>query len=76
MGRTARGENKEGQALLILRPEEAGFLNYLRHARVTLAEYDFNWEKTKNVQEDVSHDTLLIMEVSQLLQSKSTLVSC
>ncbi|GFS88312.1 ATP-dependent RNA helicase DDX18 [Nephila pilipes] len=50
VGRTARGENQIGHALLILRPEELGFLKYLKHARVSLQEYDFSWNKIANVQ--------------------------
>ncbi|KFM59691.1 ATP-dependent RNA helicase DDX18, partial [Stegodyphus mimosarum] len=50
VGRTARGENRNGHALLILRPEELGFLRYLKHARVPLQEYDFSWNKVANVQ--------------------------
>lgn len=50
VGRTARGENQNGHALLILRPEELGFLKYLKHARVPLQEYDFSWHKIANVQ--------------------------
>lgn len=34
VGRTARGINGRGHALLILRPEELGFLRYLKQARV------------------------------------------
>ncbi|NXK54828.1 DDX18 helicase, partial [Chauna torquata] len=36
VGRTARGINGRGHALLILRPEELGFLRYLKQARVSL----------------------------------------
>ncbi|GFQ89939.1 ATP-dependent RNA helicase DDX18 [Trichonephila clavata] len=50
VGRTARGENQVGHALLILRPEELGFLRYLKHARVSLQEYDFSWSKVANIQ--------------------------
>ncbi|KAG8180842.1 hypothetical protein JTE90_005928 [Oedothorax gibbosus] len=53
VGRTARGESRTGQALMILRPEETSFLHYLRQARVPLTEYEFDWEKTKGVQEDL-----------------------
>lgn len=54
MGRTARGENQNGHALLILRPEELDFLKYLRHARVPLQEYEFAWDKIGDVQSGVS----------------------
>lgn len=36
VGRTARGINGRGHALLILRPEELGFLRFLKQAKVTL----------------------------------------
>lgn len=50
VGRTARGETGTGHALLILRPEELGFLRYLKAARVTLNEYEFSWSKIPNIQ--------------------------
>uniref|UniRef100_A0A646QG17 ATP-dependent RNA helicase n=1 Tax=Hemiscolopendra marginata TaxID=943146 RepID=A0A646QG17_9MYRI len=50
VGRTARGEKGRGHALLILRPEELGFLRFLKQARVQLNEYEFSWSKIANVQ--------------------------
>ncbi|XP_074101873.1 putative ATP-dependent RNA helicase pitchoune isoform X1 [Cotesia typhae] len=50
VGRTARGEGSSGRALLILRPEELGFLRYLKKARVTVNEFDFSWNKIANIQ--------------------------
>ena len=50
MGRTARGEGGTGHALLILRPEELGFLRYLKQAKVPLNEYEFGWNKIANIQ--------------------------
>uniref|UniRef100_A0A915JAL4 ATP-dependent RNA helicase n=1 Tax=Romanomermis culicivorax TaxID=13658 RepID=A0A915JAL4_ROMCU len=50
VGRTARGENGQGNALLILRPEELGFLRYLRQAKVPLKEFEFSWNKIANIQ--------------------------
>ncbi|XP_045475553.1 probable ATP-dependent RNA helicase pitchoune isoform X1 [Harmonia axyridis] len=50
VGRTARGEGSSGHALLILRPEELGFLWYLKQARVPLNEYEFVWSKVANIQ--------------------------
>jgi ATP-dependent RNA helicase DDX18/HAS1 len=49
VGRAARAGNK-GRALLFLLPEEAGFLRYLRHAKVPLNEYEFPPSKISNVQ--------------------------
>lgn len=50
MGRTARGEGGKGHALLILRPEELGFLRYLKQANVPLNEFEFSWSKVSNIQ--------------------------
>jgi ATP-dependent RNA helicase DDX18/HAS1 len=53
VGRTARGEGAKGSALLILRPEEVGFLKYLKHARVPLNEFEFSWAKVADIQPQV-----------------------
>lgn len=53
VGRTARGEGGQGHALLILRPEELGFLHYLKEAKVPLQEFDFCWNKVANIQEQL-----------------------
>merc|ERR1712136_489843 len=50
VGRTARGQGGKGHALLILRPEELGFLRYLKQAKVPLNEYEFGWNKIANIQ--------------------------
>jgi len=50
VGRTARGVHGKGHALLIMRPEELGFLRYLRQARVPLNEFEFSWSKIANIQ--------------------------
>ncbi|XP_069699937.1 probable ATP-dependent RNA helicase pitchoune [Periplaneta americana] len=50
VGRTARGEGGRGHALLILRPEELGFLRYLKQARVPLNEFEFSWNKIADIQ--------------------------
>ncbi|CAJ0961618.1 unnamed protein product, partial [Mesorhabditis belari] len=50
VGRTARGKDGTGNALIILRPEELGFLRYLRQAKVVLNEFDFSWNKVANIQ--------------------------
>lgn len=49
VGRTARGTNTQGRALLFLLPEEAAFLRYLRAAKVTLSEFEFPANKIANV---------------------------
>jgi len=53
VGRTARGEGGQGHALLILRPEELGFLHYLKEAKVPLQEFDFSWNRVLNVQDQL-----------------------
>ncbi|XP_063975725.1 probable ATP-dependent RNA helicase pitchoune [Diachasmimorpha longicaudata] len=50
VGRTARGEGSSGHALLILRPEELGFLRYLKQARVPVNEFEFSWKKIADIQ--------------------------
>lgn len=50
VGRTARGEGSRGHALLILRPEELGFLRYLKQAKVPLNEFEFSWSKIADIQ--------------------------
>merc|ERR1712038_414395 len=50
VGRTARGEGGKGHALLILRPEELGFLSYLKQANVPLNEFEFSWSKASDIQ--------------------------
>ncbi len=49
VGRTARGSNTQGRALLFLLPEELAFLKYLRAAKVTLQEYEFPQNKIANI---------------------------
>ena len=50
VGRTARGQGGQGHALLILRPEEVGFLRYLKQANVPLNEFEFSWSKVSDIQ--------------------------
>lgn len=50
VGRTARGEGGRGKALLLLFPEEKGFLKYLKAAKVPVNEYEFPQHKLANVQ--------------------------
>jgi hypothetical protein len=50
VGRTARGREGKGRALLFLLPEELSFLRYLKAAKVPLNEYDFPTSKIANVQ--------------------------
>uniref|UniRef100_A0A6G1S4I1 ATP-dependent RNA helicase n=1 Tax=Aceria tosichella TaxID=561515 RepID=A0A6G1S4I1_9ACAR len=50
VGRTARGTNTNGNALLILRPEEINLLVYLKKAKVALKEYELTENKIRNIQ--------------------------
>eukprot|EP00177_Eucheuma_denticulatum_P008772 GFKZ01015931.1.p1 GENE.GFKZ01015931.1~~GFKZ01015931.1.p1 ORF type:complete len:634 (-),score=107.24 GFKZ01015931.1:954-2855(-) len=50
VGRTARGVNAKGKALLFLLPSELGFLRHLKAARVPLNEYEFPEKKMAKVQ--------------------------
>ena len=50
VGRTARGADGQGRALLFLIPEELAFLKYLKAAKVPLNEYEFPQKKIANVQ--------------------------
>jgi ATP-dependent RNA helicase DDX18/HAS1 len=50
VGRTARGEGGVGHALLILRPQELGFLKFLKAARVPLVEFEVNTKRLADIQ--------------------------
>lgn len=50
VGRTARGQGGVGHALLVLRPEELGFLRFLKQAKVPLNEFEFSWSKIADIQ--------------------------
>ncbi|KAI3976459.1 hypothetical protein MKX01_008317 [Papaver californicum] len=50
VGRTARGEGANGNALLFLIPEELHFLDHLKEAKVPLKEYAFDDKKLTKVQ--------------------------
>ena len=49
MGRTARGADGKGRALLILLEHELGFLRYLRLAKIKPNEYEFPDSKLANI---------------------------
>lgn len=55
VGRTARGSDGTGRALLFLLPEELTFLRYLKKAKVPLNEYEFPQNKIANVQTQLEH---------------------
>jgi len=50
VGRTARGINGRGRALMFLLPTELKFLKYLKENKVPLEEYEFPRNKIANVQ--------------------------
>lgn len=50
VGRTARGVDAKGRALLFLLPSELGFLRHLKAAKVPLNEYEFPEKKMAKVQ--------------------------
>ncbi|KAF3822522.1 hypothetical protein GH733_007896 [Mirounga leonina] len=50
VGRTARGLNGRGHALLILHPEELDFLHYLKQSKVPLSEFEFSWSRISDIQ--------------------------
>ena len=54
VGRTARGTNVKGRALLFLLPEEMAFLRYLRAAKVNLQEYEFPAKKVTDVSSQIT----------------------
>ena len=63
MGRTARGEGGIGNALLILQPDELGFVRYLKQAKVPVSEFEFSWSKVANIQSQVRlvRDSLVML---------------
>ncbi|OWR49214.1 putative DEAD box ATP-dependent RNA helicase [Danaus plexippus plexippus] len=52
VGRTARGLGAEGRAVLLLRPEESEFVNYLRNAKIYLDKYEL-WNKYSDLQSKI-----------------------
>eukprot|EP00929_Paragymnodinium_shiwhaense_P008368 TRINITY_DN11231_c0_g1_i1.p1 TRINITY_DN11231_c0_g1~~TRINITY_DN11231_c0_g1_i1.p1 ORF type:complete len:695 (-),score=249.63 TRINITY_DN11231_c0_g1_i1:224-2308(-) len=50
VGRTARGADGQGKALLFLMPEELGFLQHLRRQGIPVSEYSFPSNKLANIQ--------------------------
>lgn len=58
MGRTARA-GSTGNALLILRPEELGFLRYLKQSKVNLNEFEFSWSKIADISSQVGYKSTI-----------------
>ncbi|KAH0454106.1 hypothetical protein IEQ34_016030 [Dendrobium chrysotoxum] len=66
VGRTARGEGAEGNALLFLLPEELKFVSYLIAANVPVKQYEFSEKKVPNLQSQLEK---VVGENYYLLQS-------
>jgi len=66
VGRTARGLNGRGRALLFLLPTELRFLKYLKEMKVPLEEYEFPHSKIANVQSQLEK---LVAKIHYLNQS-------
>jgi ATP-dependent RNA helicase DDX18/HAS1 len=50
VGRTARGANGKGKSLMFLQPNEVGFLNHLKEAKVPLVEFEIPPQKILSIQ--------------------------
>lgn len=50
VGRTARGANAKGKSLMFLQPNEVGFLNHLKEAKVPLVEFEISPQKILSIQ--------------------------
>lgn len=50
VGRTARGATGKGKSLMFLQPNEVGFLNHLKEARVPLVEFEIPPKKILDIQ--------------------------
>jgi len=64
VGRTARGANSNGKALLILLPSEVGMIRCLKKYNISLDEYDFPEEKLAQVQDQLE----MLVEKNYYLQ--------
>jgi hypothetical protein len=53
VGRTARGVDGSGKALMFLLPSELMFLKYLKELKIPLEEYEFPKNKIANIQAQV-----------------------
>lgn len=52
-----------GNALLILRPEEAGFLRFLKQAKVPISEFEFSWSKIADIQPQVIKTFYVVLRI-------------
>ena len=91
VGRACRGESKnKGHALLFLRPQEAGFLQYLKKSKVPLSEFSIQSSKVANIQQQLekllsknyylnqvrSHDSRMLPKSIFSRRAKVTRVMC
>ncbi|KAF1742392.1 hypothetical protein MXB_1230, partial [Myxobolus squamalis] len=54
VGRTARGANINGQAVLMLLEEELAFVHYLKTLNIPITEFDFKKAKICNIQDQLT----------------------
>lgn len=50
VGRTCRGKDAKGKALIFILPSEKNYIQHLLHSKVSLNEYEFPDDKLANVQ--------------------------
>ncbi|KAL6655008.1 hypothetical protein ACP70R_005834 [Stipagrostis hirtigluma subsp. patula] len=55
VGRTARGDKGKGSAFLFLLPQELNMLIYLKAAKISLTEHEFNEKHMPNVQSELEN---------------------
>lgn len=55
VGRTARGLDGKGRALIFLMPEELNFLKHLKNAKIPLNEFEFPQDKIAKVQSQLEN---------------------
>lgn len=67
VGRTARGLEGKGNALLFLNPEEMGFLQFLREYNIPVSEFTFSWNKVLNIQSDVLTIYVIFDSISAII---------
>lgn len=70
VGRTARGEGGIGRALLFLRPEEVGFLDDLKEAKIPVEKFNFDWSKLLDIQENVIKKTRITLSLPQIIEGR------
>ena len=67
VGRTARGANAKGKALLFLTKNEVGILRYLKKKKVALSEYEF--PKSKLI--DISDQYIKLIQKNYFLNGEA-----